>query len=137
MSSFSAQVSAWAQQTEQRMTAVARYAAQTVANEVRKPVGEGGNMPVITGNLRRSLLASTSEMPSMRRDQREFGSNDGQIALTIAGWEMGTVLHLGFQAAYARVREYDRGFVRLTAQRWPQIVAEAARTIQGRVEARG
>ncbi|GGA64939.1 hypothetical protein [Pelagibacterium lentulum] len=131
--SFSATVSAWAQKSEQRMTAVARESAQTLASEIRKPVGEGGRMPVITGNLRRSLLASTTAMPTIQRDQREFPDNEEQITLEIAGWEMGTPLYLGFQAAYSRVREYDYGFVAMSAQRWQQIVDESARIIQSRV----
>lgn len=115
------------------MLAVGRHAAQTVANEVRRPRGAGGHMPVVTGNLRRSLMASTSFMPRMVSGTREFGDNDAQIELTIAGWKVTGTLYLGFQAAYARVREYDNGFVRLTAQRWQSIVEESARIIKSRI----
>ncbi len=150
-SSFSAQVGAWALQTRQRMEAGVRDAAQTVANDVRRPKAAGGNMPVLTGNLRRSLMASTAQMPSVQAGDVIFTNSDGQVTLTIAGMQLGQTIYLGFQAAYARRREYGfdgadalgryysesgDGFVRLTAQRWPQIVEASARRIQGRVEAR-
>lgn len=149
--SFGAQVGKWAAQTEQRMTAVFRDAAQTVANEVTTPTGSGGNMPVVTGNLRRSLMASTTAMPTLKSDEEEFSGNDGQITLVIAGANIGETIYLGFQAVYARRIEYGfkgtdslgrvydqsgAGFVRLTAQRWPKIVAASARKIKSRVVGR-
>lgn len=140
--SFSAAVSEWAAKTEQRMAAVFRQAAQTVANEVRVPKAAGGNMPVDTGNLRRSLMASMEAMPKVKEGEQTFSDNEGQIKLVIAGADLGQTVYLGFQANYARPQEYGtskmagNGFVRLTAQRWPQIVEEAAQTIQSRVEAR-
>lgn len=150
--SFHAQVSAWAAQSQQRLTNVFRDATQTVANEVRKPKSKGGNMPVDLGNLRRSLMASAATMPTVRtgKDQ-EFAENDGAISLVIAGASIGQTIYLGFQAGYARRREYGfsgadalgrhyseagDGFVRLTAQRWPEIVADSAWKIQRRTEAR-
>jgi hypothetical protein len=158
--------------TQQRMEAVWRDAAQTVANEVRRPVSAGGNMPIDTGNLRRSLMASTAAIPEIRPTEIEgFVDNDGQITLVIAGAKLGQTIYLGFQANYAAHMEYGTaphkifpkdkkalffhvggagvfaasvnhpgtkpfGFVRLTAQRWPQIVDASAQRIQSRVEAR-
>lgn len=105
--SFSASVDAWTRESEARLTAVFRDAAQTVANDVREPVGAGGHMPVDTGNLRRSLMASTSEIPTISNnaDQR-FAGNDQQINLVIAGAEIGQTIYLGFQANYAAHMEY-------------------------------
>ncbi|MCC7253186.1 MAG: hypothetical protein IT540_15085 [Hyphomicrobium sp.] len=89
------------------MLAVFRDAAQTVANEVRRPVAAGGNMPVKTGNLRRSLMASTSAMPLVRTgDDQVFSDNEEQINLVIAGANIGQTIYLGFQANYARHMEY-------------------------------
>lgn len=149
--SFTAQVGEWAAQTEKRLEAVFRDSAQTVANEMRKPKGGGGNMPVKTGNLRRSLLASTASMPGIRPGVTNFPDNDTQINLVIAGATLGQTIHLGFQAEYARRMEYGftgkdalgrtynqagNGFVRLTAQRWQQIVEQSAKTVQSRVMSR-
>jgi hypothetical protein len=97
-------------------------------------------------------MASTSELPTVKTgEDQEFADNDGQISLVIAGAQLGETVFLGFQAAYAMRMEYGfvgadslgryfnqqgYGFVRLTAQRWPEIVEESARKIQGRVDAR-
>ena len=143
MASFSAQVSAWAAQSEQRLTAVFRQSAQAVAGEVKKPVAAGGNMRVKTGFLRASLMASTSQMPSINPEAKPATgaadnsySEDQNVTLIIAGADIGQTIYLGFTAAYARPREYEDGFVRLTAQRWPQIVEECARLIKSRVAGR-
>lgn len=145
--SFSAEVSAWASAELERAEAVFQTAAQTVANEVREPVAAGGRMPVKTGNLRRSLMASTSSMPTIIEGKQQF--TDNPVELVIAGAELGGTIYLGFQAAYAARmnygfvgqdslgRSYNQagfGFVDAVAQRWPQIVAEAETTVQGRFE---
>lgn len=148
--SFAAQVGEWATATETRFRAVVQTAAQDLANEVRVPKGAGGNMPVKTGNLRRSLLASTSAMPQVVTDSKvQFADSDGQISLAILNAELGDTIYLGFQAAYARRMEYGfvgedslgrkynqqgNGFVRLAAQRWQDIVDAAARTVKEKVE---
>lgn len=145
--SFAAQVSEWCQQVEGAAEAVLQTAAQTVANEVRTAVAEGGRMPVKTGNLRRSLMASTSAMPTIKPEQTTF--SDSGLELVIAGAELGSTVYLGFQAAYAARmnfgfvgedslgRVYNQtgfGFVDAVAQRWPQIVAAAEVTVRGRFE---
>ncbi|TWB61693.1 hypothetical protein FBZ98_1011038 [Rhizobium sp. ERR 922] len=145
--SFAAQVSAWASAEMERAEAVYQTAAQTVANEVRTPVAAGGRMPVKTGNLRRSLMASTSAMPTIIEGKQEF--TDNPVELVIAGAQLGGTIYLGFQAAYAARmnygfvgqdslgRSYNQagfGFVDAVAQRWPQIVAEAETTVRGRFE---
>lgn len=145
--SFAAQVSAWASAEMERAEAVYQTAAQTVANEVRTPVASGGRMPVKTGNLRRSLMASTSSMPTIIEGKQQF--SDSPIELVIAGAELGGTIYLGFQAAYAARMNYGFvgqdslgrlynqagfGFVDAVSQRWPQIVAEAEATVRGRFE---
>lgn len=145
--SFAAQVSEWCQQVEGAAEAVFQTAAQEVANEVREPLASGGRMPIDTGNLRRSLMASTSAMPTIKPDQETF--SDSGLELVIAGAELGSTVYLGFQAAYAARmnfgfvgedslgRVYNQtgyGFVDAVAQRWPQIVAAAEATVRGRFE---
>jgi hypothetical protein len=145
--SFAAQVSEWCQQVEGAAEAVFQTAAQAVANEVREPLASGGRMPIDTGNLRRSLMASTSAMPTIKPDQETF--SDSGLELVIAGAELGSTVYLGFQAAYAARmnfgfvgedslgRVYNQtgfGFVDAVAQRWPQIVAAAEATVRGRFE---
>lgn len=145
--SFAAQVSAWASAEMERAEAVFQAAAQTVANDVRTPVNEGGRMPVKTGNLRRSLMASTSSMPTIVEGKQEF--TDSAVELVIAGAELGGTIFLGFQAAYAARMNYGfvgedsvgrvynqagYGFVDAVAQLWPQIVTEAETKVRDRSE---
>lgn len=136
--SFEAQMTEWAMRSQQRAIAVVRDATQTLANEMRRPKARGGNMPVDTGNLRRSLGVSKTEMPTANQNNKvKFDSDPGQqITLTIAGWKVGETLYLGFQAAYARFQENRNGFVRLAVQRWPDFIAGSCRRLQGRVEGR-
>jgi hypothetical protein len=130
--SFSAAVEDWARQTEQRAKEVFRQSATLIAEEVARPVDQGGSLPVLTGRLRRSLAASTAAMPSVQWRAKEFPDNSGQIVATIAAAEIGQTIYLGFQAPYAQKAERAHGFVRLAGQRWQQIVQEAARIAKGK-----
>lgn len=145
--SFAATISEWGRAELDRAEAIFQTAAQEVANEVRSPVADGGRMPVKTGNLRRSLMASTSEMPSIKAEKTTF--TDSGIEMVIAGAELGSTVFLGFQAAYAARmnfgfvgedslgRAYNFagfGFVDAVAQRWPQIVKEAEAKVRSRFE---
>ncbi|MCS0459534.1 hypothetical protein [Rhizobium favelukesii] len=146
--SFAAQISEWAKEELEREEAIFHTAAQTVANEVRTSVNDGGRMPVKTGNLRRSLMASTSAMPTIQEGKTEF--TDSGLELIIASAELGDTVYLGFQAAYAARlnygfvgtdalgRTYNQtgyGFVDAVSQRWPQVVAQAEATVRNRFEA--
>jgi hypothetical protein len=133
--SFTAQVTAAIAKHQKRQEATFRASAQQVAREVIVPVAKGGNMRVLTGFLRASLMASASQMPEINPEARppkdarpgQFAENIGPINLVIAGTTIGETVYLGFTAAYAGVREYHDGFVKLTAQRWQAIVDENAR----------
>lgn len=136
---FAAQVDAWVRKTDTTTVDVFREATRDLAREVMLPKDEGGHMPVITGNLRNSLAASTTARPPVRWAKRgkgarnDFPPNEGQLEAVIAGATIGQTLFLGFQAPYAQKAELHdgNGFVRLTAQRWSQIVEQAVRTVRG------
>lgn len=66
---------------------------------------QGGKVPFLTGNLARSLLASAAGMPPISDDEYS-DSNVGAVTATL---EYGQAVWLGYQAAYARRRNY--GFV--------------------------
>ena len=144
---FAATISEWGRAEMERAEAIFQASAQAVANEVRTTVNEGGRLPIDLGNLRRSLMASTADMPTVKPDQAEF--TDSGIEMVIAGAELGSTIYLGFQAAYALRMEYGFvgtdslgrtynqsgfGFVTAAAQRWPQIVAEQEAKIRSRFE---
>jgi hypothetical protein len=141
--SFSAQVDAWVQQTEQRMDAVFKESTQRVFEEVLVPVGAGGNMPVDTGFLRASFQATLNApttTPTFRPENPGTYTPDvAQVALVINGATRGDTIYGVFTANYAVDQEYGsrgrdgRGFVRLAAQRWQQIVSAVASELQARV----
>lgn len=142
MSNFSAQVKGWADKTKKAQEHIFRMSVQKLADEILLPKERGGNMPVDTGNLRRSLLASTSAMPAIRSGSETFSDNSGQIALVVGSASANDTLYLGFQAAYARRMEYGfvgedslgrnynqagNHFVSLAVQKWQQIVDKAVK----------
>ncbi len=128
--SFGAQVEAWVQETDQRMTAVFRDSTQELVSIMQEPVGSGGNTPVDTGFMRATVQASTSDMPSI--DPRARPASDAEpgsypyvsapVSLVIAGAKLGQTIYVGYTAAYAAIQENRRGFVRLAALQWQSIV---------------
>lgn len=126
MTSFSAQVEEWTRKVPGALEAVFKQSAQDIVEEMQTPVGAGGHMRVDTGFLRASLLASTSRMPSINPEARpadgQTYSPDGQIELVIAGADIVDELFFGYTAAYAGVREYRDGFVRMAAMNWRETV---------------
>jgi len=136
-SNFSAQVSAWVANSKAAAEAVFHQAAQTVVEEMQKTRAEGGNMPVDTGFLRASLMASNDSMPTMR-DPKPANAAAGSFAysadtvnLVINGTPLGGKVYCGYVANYANYVEMGtsktpaRLFVTLAAQRWPEIVKKA------------
>lgn len=130
--SFSATVEDWVRRTDARMTGVFRVSARLAAEEMSRPIAEGGAMPKLTGRLGRSLAASLSGMPPVDWRAKDFDEPAGQIEAVIAGAGIGQTIYLGFRAPYAQQAELadGHGFVRLTAQHWPQIVSEAVRRVK-------
>lgn len=125
-----AQIDAWVAQSEQRIEAVFKDAAQEVIAQMQARV------PVDTGFARASLRVSKTEMPQIipglkGQEGRTYSYDAGEVALTINGLGADETIYAGFTASYAPYLEVGHskqapaGFVRLTAQLWPQIVAES------------
>jgi len=89
--------------------------------------GDGGAMPVDTGFLRSSLVASVgTDLPVGRRAPEgveAFAWSDADVNLTIQGADIESPITVAYSAIYAPKQELNYGFVRLAAQRWPQTVA--------------
>src|SRR5690554_1348436 len=141
MASFSEAVGAWASATERRLSAVHKRAIEKLAMEMTRTRAEGGNVPVKTGNLYRSLLASTTAMPKTAEGPFA-GSN---VPSVIATLQLNDTLWIGFQARYARRinfgfvgadslgRVYNQQgahFVERAIAMWPQIVREAVEEVK-------
>lgn len=136
MTTFEAAVGEWAQRVEGAFDLVFKEAAQELVSELNTLV------PVDTGFLRSSLIASTQAMPIMSLDnpgQGSFASNVGQIELVIMGAEAGETIYLGYTARYGAYVHYGangrpgRPWVSMVAQRWQQIVAEKALQVRSRL----
>lgn len=122
-----ADVIAWTAKVGERLEYVAKESPRTVAREVRLPISSGGHMPVRTGNLRNSLQASTSGVPSgdyMPAENERLSDPMGQINSVIDGSSLGDKISLGFRAAYGVYVERKHMFVHLTAMKWSQIVRD-------------
>lgn len=102
MGTFSDRVGEWAAATENRLDAVYARWIELLADELALTHAYGGRLPHRTGNLMRSLLGSTSAMPS--EDKGPFvGWDVGLLAATV---KYGQDVWLGYQAVYARRMNY-------------------------------
>ncbi|TPL06683.1 HK97 gp10 family phage protein [Mesorhizobium sp. B2-4-11] len=133
--SFAATVGAWAAKVPNALEAVFKESAQELVSQLNELV------PVDTGFLRASLMASTSAMPQLTRANAgvPVPSDLGDIVLVIAGADLGDTLYLGYTANYAAYVHYGaqgrapRPWVTMVAQRWEMIAAEKAAEVKSRL----
>lgn len=130
---FSATVDAWVHETEQRLDAVCRMSVQDVINEAQTPTAKGGKIRVKTGFLRLSGTQSMSGMPSgptRGEPKKEYPAVQVTVTKT---FKVGSTLHFGWTANYAKYREAYDGFLESAVQKWPQIVADNCAKLKARV----
>lgn len=138
MGKFSAQVSAWAMETEGRLLAVFRASAQELFSIAQTTVHEGGFLPFDIGFLRNSFVSGLNGSTSL--------SGPDSYVIAIASAEIGDSVIGGWTADYARRMEYgfvgqdslgrnynQRGFgyVRNAAMQWQDIVNRHAARLAG------
>ena len=130
---------AWARETKARLDAVFRNSVQGLADEMRKTGPNGGDVPVDTGNLVRSLVAVKGGLPPRGGPNVTYSAQDiGPVLLDV---KAGDTVSLAWQAIYAHRQNYGfvgedslgrtynqagRGFLERAAAKWPQIVTKAA-----------
>src|SRR5574344_649646 len=102
MGAFADQLTAWAKATEKHTEAVYRRSVELLAEEMTRTKANGGRVPVDTGNLYRSLLASKQAMP--RTAAGPFPGFD--IGAITASLKMSEPVWLGYQAIYSRRSNY-------------------------------
>ena len=95
---FAADLSRFADLTEEKLGRVVRQSAQEVVGIAQTTVAQGGSMPVDTGFLRNTLVSELN-------GSTIAGGGDA-YGLAIAGMKPGDVLRVGWTAAYARARHY-------------------------------
>ena len=132
-------VELWVEKANKRALAIFRDSAQRLGEEANKPEARGGKMPVDTGFLRNSFVASKDGMPTKQ---------SLPLPLVLISVQLGETVYVGWTAKYARRMEFGfegadklgrtysqagKGFMRSAAQRWPQIVNESARAVKSRI----
>lgn len=145
---FAAAVGAWADQVEGALDVIFRESAEELVRVMdlllveavyyRPPAPSGYRR---TGFLRASLVASTTAMPMLTRDNpgAAVPADLGDVVLVINGAELGDTIYLGMTAKYAPMVHYGangvagRPWIDMAAQRWPQIVAQKASEVKTRL----
>lgn len=139
---FAGYVDTWCQEAEARMMAVFRRAVELLVDELTFGRHNGGRVPWVTGNMVRSLAGELNGLvQTSSKDPPPAGDAGAKIALM----NIGDVIHLGYQAIYARRVNYgfvgeDKAgntynqegahFVEYAAQMWPTMVQLAAEEIR-------
>lgn len=134
MTSFSKQVGAFRDKARKRSLAIFRESAQRLFHQANRSRDDGGRLPVDTGFLRASMVASKSGVPSGpgRGRARKAGETGllyssplGQpVELVILSAQLGETIWAGWSANYSPFMEERYGFFRTGAQNWQNIVNE-------------
>lgn len=148
MASFAASVGQWATKVDGALEVVFKEAAQELVSQMDQllvdmvydapPAASGYKR---TGFLRASLMASTTAMPQLTRDNPGVSvpADLGDVILVINGADLGDTIYLGYTANYAAFVAFGangaapRPWVNLVAQRWVQIVDETAARVKQRL----
>lgn len=123
---FAADVADWEKKCERQQAAVQHEALRLLDAEIFD------GTPEVTGNLRNSRAVSTLGPVTVDWRTKKFRDPSDTIDNAIAGSEVGQTVHLGFRAPYAHKVEPKYAMMRLAAQHWPMVVAEAARVVKSR-----
>lgn len=140
----------WMKASKARTRAVLRGSVELMAEEMTTTRANGGRLPHKTGNLMRSILASTVALPPMGPAGAQYtGSNVGAV---VAEWDGASDIWLGYQANYAHRLNYgfvgqDRlgrvynqagaHFIQAAIDAWPTIVELVADDVMRKVTSRG
>lgn len=142
MTSFTAQISNWVTKSERNIEAVVKESSQRVISTMQEPRASGGRMPVDTGFLRASLVPSLNIVTVSSRENPDTGFHNfdnNQVALKLAGLELGDTFYAVYAANYAAAQNYGTqgrapaGFVEGAAAQWQTIVNSVTLELQARL----
>jgi HK97 gp10 family phage protein len=128
MTTFTAQIKAFTDRAKEKMETVVKQSAQEVFSIAQTPKARGGRMPVDTGFLRNSMVASLNGST--------VGGGADAYVLAVAGMDLGDTVFAGWTANYARFMEYGTSktpanyFMLSAAQQWQAIVARNAELVR-------
>ena len=123
-------INQWVAQSQARLEAIWKTAAQDIAREVQTPRAKGGKLPVDTAFLRNSFAADVNSTPSGNGNS---SYSAGPISIVINRAKIGDRVVFGWGANYAIYMEARYSFLRSAAQNWQQIVDKAAQKVKTRV----
>jgi HK97 gp10 family phage protein len=136
---FSAQVSSFVRQTEQRMTAVFKESVQRVHEQaVNRAAVDFGFMRAgirITKNQPAPLVAAPQVKKTVPYDPSVAVLAIGGLKIGDRAWITATANYSGF-VEFGTSKTPPQPFMRPAAQQWPGIVARVSRELQSRVEGR-
>ncbi len=98
MSKFTAQIKQFRDKVDQRLQFTFRGAMEQVVSTAQTVKGAGGDMPIDTGVLRRSLVSSVNG--------GDVATGEASYTAMIAGLDWGDTAQVRWTAAYARRMEY-------------------------------
>lgn len=137
MTTFTGDVGRIVAAHKEYLDAVFRESTQRTFSDMLRPVAAGGHMPVDTGFLRASFIATlnapVTSITFRPPSGGAFTFNEGEITLVLAGADSEDVIYGSFTANYARIQEVKRGFLRLAAQKWPTTVATVSAELEARL----
>lgn len=138
MGSFAAKVKGFTKRAKRNQKLIMGRALDLLTDDMLD------NTTVISGNLRRSLMASTFMMPQFKPGVKFDADNTGPISLTIIGMSARDTFYFGFQAAYAARWNYGftgpdslgrtfnqsgSGMVETSAAKWVLFVKQAEKEL--------
>ena len=135
----------WARQSEARLTAVLRGSLESLARDLTQTKPRGGRVPIKHGNLYRSLLMSTTGMPTRAASGTQFST---EPVFDVGSIRVGQKVWFGYQAAHAARQNYGfvgtdslgrtynqsgSGFLEAAIANWPAIVQAEAEYVRNKV----
>jgi len=124
-----ATLDAWTLKTQKRIDAVLKDSTQTLIRTAQKTKAKGGRMPVITNNLRDSLMSSIAGGASAVGEESYImaaaGIKGGDVATFTWTAEYARRVNNGFTGPDKLGRTYDQvgaHFVEGAVDQWPAIV---------------
>ncbi len=151
MGQFAAKFADFARTVPVLLEAIPKEAAQEMVYDAQRTVNDGGRLPIDTGFLRASLVAtSVAERPGVTfapEGGGTFSWDAGQIGLVLDGINIAEGVRFTYQAAYAMRQHYGfqgedslgrtynqagKYWVTMVAQNWQRYINSAtARVIGG------
>lgn len=139
-SNFTTVISNFVADTEKKGLGIIKAATKNLIEDAQKPRGEGkgGKMPVDTGFLRSSGVASINQIPSGPRSGRrrkpgevgplpEYAAVDAkkEADVVLAKLKAGETFYFGWSARYAEYAEARSAFLASAVQKWQSFIDTA------------